>query len=236
MRRTRRDPDTDFDPWRLPDPPEPPAVPAPAAESRLVRTARAGRSSAMAKLASMTGPPAEVTDLVRQLSGGDPAEPLSRGMRARRISQLSASLASSSRAAGSRAVLTGHWLTDLVEQVAPHLTIRDRATLERTYQCTGDELAAVVTRSASRVTAGLGAAAGALAATELVAPPTLMAVPVQVAAETLTVIAVELKLRGEPHETYGLPIHVTAPVRAGTLLSSWTGGRAFEPGAGVLLL
>ena len=190
----------------------------------------------MAKLAAMAGPPADLTDLVRQLSAPDPAEPISHAVRARRISQLSAALASSGRGAGSRAVLTGQWLADLVEQITPHLTVRDRATLERTYGCVGDELAAAVIRSASRVTGGLGAAAGALAAAELVAPPTLMAVPVQVAAETLTVVAVELRLLGELHEVYGLPVLGTAPAKASTLLTAWTKRRAFEPGAGVLLL
>ena len=58
-------------------------------------------------------------------------------------------------------------------------------------------------RNAARTTAAIGAAAGALSAVELAAPPTLLAAPVQVAAGTLAVVAVELKLLAELHVTYG---------------------------------
>ena len=64
--------------------------------------------------------------------------------------------------------------------------------------------------SASQSSAALGAAAGALAAAELAAPPALLATPVQLAAETLAVVAVELRMVGELHEVYGLPLTGTA--------------------------
>ena len=67
-------------------------------------------------------------------------------------------------------------------------------------------MAEAVIRSASRTSAALGAAAGALAAAELAAPPALLATPVQLAAETLAVVAVELRMVGELHEVYGLPV------------------------------
>jgi hypothetical protein len=188
----------------------------------------------------------QVTDLVRRLSGPEQAGPPSadsvgsgpvgRLGRARLIAQLTAALTTSARAAGVGAVAGGRWLTDLVEEIAPHVTIRDLATLEKTYGCEGDALAEAVVRSASHTTAALGAAAGALAAAELAAPPTLLATPVQLAAETVAVVAVELRMLGELHEVYGIELTGNQRDRAMSLLTTWVRRRALEGGAGSLLL
>src|SRR3954469_16795565 len=90
----------------------------------------------------------QVSDLVRRLSSGATADEPDR--RTRLIAQLSAALTTSARAAGTGAVASGRWLSDLVEQMAPHLTIRDLAALQETYQCEGAALAEAVIRSASR--------------------------------------------------------------------------------------
>jgi hypothetical protein len=120
--------------------------------------------------------------------------------------------------------------------MAPHVTIRDLAALQETYQCEGNALAEAVIRSASRSTAALGAAAGALAAAELAAPPALLATPVQLAAETLAVVAVELRMVGELHEVYGLPVEGPPTAKASALLTTWVRRRALEgSGAGLLL-
>ena len=71
----------------------------------------------------------------------------------------------------------GRWLTDLVEQVAPHVSIRDLATLEKAYGCRGDALADAVVKAASHRTAAIGAGRQALAAAELAAPPAYWALP-----------------------------------------------------------
>ncbi|MDX6226799.1 MAG: hypothetical protein QOI76_189 [Frankiales bacterium] len=190
----------------------------------------------------------QVTDLVRRLSGpelperqGAPdywpdAEPAGRTARIRQIGQLTAALAQSARSAGVRAVTGGRWLTDLVEQIAPHVSVRDLPTLEKAYGCRGDALAEAVVKSASHTTAGIGAAAGALAAAELAAPPAYLGAPVQLAAETLAVVAVELRMLGELHEVYGLPLTGSARDRAAALLTTWVRRRALEAGAGSLLL
>ena len=61
---------------------------------------------------------------------------------------------------------------------------RDLLTLrEHTGGLSGQALAQELVRRAARVTAGIGAAAGALASVEFAAPPTLLAAPVQVTAE-----------------------------------------------------
>ena len=177
---------------------------------------------------------AQVTDLVRALSAPAPTE--DRARRARLIGQLGKALGASARVAGTGAVLSGQWLSDLVEQMAPHVTVRDLQTLQDTYQLEGNALAEAVIRSASRSTAALGAAAGALAAAELAAPPALLATPVQLAAETLAVVAVELRMLGELHEIYGAPVAGTTTAKATELLTTWVRRRALEGSAGGLLL
>lgn len=217
------------DPWR---------VPAPAPRGR-------GRVKTLAEAPAQLGH--QVTELVRRLSGPEstesaeggswPAEEAtSRFAKARQIGQLTAALTHSARAAGVRAVTGGRWLTELVEEVAPHITIRDRQTLERAYGLRGDALAEAVVKSASHSTGAIGAAAGALAAAEFVAPPALLGAPVQLAAETLTVVAVELRMLGELHEVYGQPLTGSSRDRATKLLTTWVRRRALEAGAGSLLL
>lgn len=159
-----------------------------------------------------------------------------RGAKVKQIGQLAVALTSSAREAGTRAVATGGWLADLVEDIAPHVTVRDLNTLENAYGCRGDALAEAVVKSSSHITGALGAAAGALAAAELAAPPALLATPVQLAAETLAVVAVELRMVGELHEVYGVPLTGTTRSRAAALLTTWVRRRALEAGGGPLLL
>ncbi|MBW8801876.1 MAG: hypothetical protein JF597_52610, partial [Streptomyces sp.] len=107
---------------------------------------------------------------------------------------------------GARAAtVSGRRLADLLaDEVAPHLPVRDLLTLRQHHQgLSGDALADALIRNASIITAGIGAAAGALAAVEMAAPPALLAAPVQLAAETLAVVAVEVKLTAELHVVYG---------------------------------
>jgi len=197
-----------------------------------------GRRTARAEEPALVEPVQDrVADLVGRLSAEPGTDgPESRRGRARLIAQLSAALTSSARTAGAGAVASGRWLADLVEQIAPYVTIRDLSALQDTYRCEGDALAAAVVRSASHSTAALGAAAGALAAAELAAPPALMATPVQLAAETLAVVAVELRMLGELHEIYGVPLEGSPTAKAGALVTTWVRRRALEPGAGTLFL
>jgi hypothetical protein len=249
MRRPGRKPSPPAapDPWRVADPP------VGAGESSVPQASPHGSriSEAPRQLSR------QVTDLVRRLSGPDDdthdthdthdTDPATgeawpdgasgrKSSRVRQIGQLTAALAQSARGAGVRAVTSGGWLAELVEEIAPHVTVRDLATLEQAYGCRGDALADAVVKSASHTTAGIGAAAGALAAAELAAPPTLLATPVQLAAETLSVVAVELRMVGELHEVYGLPLTGSPRSRASALLVAWVRRRALESGGGPLLL
>jgi hypothetical protein len=146
------------------------------------------------------------------------------------LRRLAGAIGSSARTAGLAGVGSGRWLVDLVVQTAPHLPIRDLATLQQHYgPIRGDALADALIRNASRASAGIGLAGGALAAVEWTAPPALLTTPVQLAAETLAVIAVEIKLIAELQEAYGKPVDGTAVQRATAYLTAWARGRGVDP-------
>jgi hypothetical protein len=123
-----------------------------------------------------------------------------------------------------------NWVTDAVTSVAPHIPLRDIETLHAHFPgLTGDELAERLIRNASRVTAGIGAAGGGVAAIEWVATPSLLSAPVLLAAETVAVVAVEMKLIGELQAVYGRPVEGTGAQRAGALIQAWAQRRGINP-------
>jgi hypothetical protein len=122
------------------------------------------------------------------------------------------------------------WMTEAIAEVAPHLPIRDLETLRRHYDnLDGEQLAERLVRNASRVTAAIGAAGGGVAAVEWVATPTLLSAPVLLAAETVAVVAVEMKLIGELHEVYRRPVAGTGTQRAVELVQAWASQRGVNP-------
>ncbi|WP_432987102.1 hypothetical protein [Dactylosporangium sp. CA-233914] len=122
------------------------------------------------------------------------------------------------------------WITDSVTRVAPHIPVRDLATLRVHYPgLEGDALAERLVRNAARVTAGIGAAGGGVAAIEWVATPTLLSAPVLLAAETVAVVAVEMKLIGELHAVYGHPVTGSGTQRALALIQAWAERRGVNP-------
>lgn len=150
--------------------------------------------------------------------------------RRRRLAALSRALLTSARAAGVGALGTGRWLTDVVTAAAPRLPVRDASTLRAHHPGQSDEqVAAALVRAASLSTAAVGAAAGALAAVEFAAPPALLAAPAQLAAETVAVTAVEVKLVAELHELFGQPAPGGLAARASAYLVSWARQRSVDP-------
>src|SRR5690606_13059914 len=90
---------------------------------------------------------------------------------------------------------------------------------------TDDQIADRLVRTAARTSAGIGAVGGGVTAVQWAATPTLLSAPVVLAAETVAVVAVELKLIGELHELYGQPLTGPVPQRALGLLQAWAGRR-----------
>ncbi|WP_433286310.1 hypothetical protein [Micromonospora sp. CA-244673] len=122
------------------------------------------------------------------------------------------------------------WMADTVAEVAPHVPIRDLATLRRHFPGLDDEaIADRLIRNASRATAGVGAAGGGVAAVEWAVTPTLLSAPVLLAAETVAVVAIELKLIGELNEVHRLPLPAGGAQRAVSLVQSWATQRGVNP-------
>ncbi|MGK5678550.1 hypothetical protein [Actinoplanes sp. URMC 104] len=122
------------------------------------------------------------------------------------------------------------WMADVVADVAPHVPVRDVETLRRHFPgLSDDDLAERLIRNAARSTAGVGAAGGGVASIEWVAPPTLLSAPILLAAETIGVVAIELKLIGELHEIYGRPVRGGIGQRAAALVQSWSQQRGVNP-------
>ena len=122
------------------------------------------------------------------------------------------------------------WMTDVVGDIAPHVPIRDLDTLRSHFDgLDSDELADRLIRNAARATAGIGAAGGGVASVQWAVTPTLLSAPVLLTAETLAVVAIELKLIGELHEVYRRPITGPAGQRATALLQAWASQRGVNP-------
>jgi hypothetical protein len=157
------------------------------------------------------------------------AGPASVTERAAALAALVPVLASSARRAGLGAVTAGRWLADEVTELAPRVSFRDAKTLRRQFGELDDiAIAERLVASAKRTTAAIGAAAGGLSAVEFTAPPLLLAAPIQLAAETIAVTVVELRLVAELHEIMGNPASGAAGDRATAYLMAWVRRRAIS--------
>lgn len=174
--------------------------------------------------------PGDVSGVVVRLIDGTP---LDGRARAGLLSRLSIALAANARRAGALGVASGRWLTDTIVDLAPHISVRDASTLQAHHPgVVGDDLARALIDAAAVATAAVGAAGGVVSSMELAAPPLLLTSPVQVAAETLAVVAIELKLVAELHEVYGQPAVGTTAVRTAAYLGAWTRRRGLDPVGG----
>ena len=143
---------------------------------------------------------------------------------------------SARRGVGSagRGVTSGlNWLTAQVVAMGPRLRIRDQATLRARFPGrSDDEIAGLLVERAARATATVGGATGAWAAL-----PALPAFPAEVAAETLAVVGIEIKLVAELHEIYGMPAAGNAAERARAYIGSWASRRGvYQVDGGLLLI
>jgi hypothetical protein len=142
------------------------------------------------------------------------------------------------RSAGLRLQQLGRRMSAQVLDIAPKIPIRSGATLRAQYPALStEELADRLIDTAARASAGIGAAVGAAAAV-----PFIPTAPVELGVETLSLVAIELKLIAELHEVYGMPAPGSAPQRMLGYVASWaerrgvritTGGFALAMGSPV---
>ena len=124
------------------------------------------------------------------------------------------------------------WLTGQVMEMGPRLKIRDTKTLHAQFpDKTDDEIAELLIGNAARASAAVGGATGMWAAL-----PTLPAFPAEIAAETLAVTGIEIKLVAELHEVYGMGVAGTATERGRAYIASWAHRRGVYMVPGGLLL
>jgi hypothetical protein len=125
-----------------------------------------------------------------------------------------------------------NWLAAQSLAMGPRLGIRDQATLRAKFPGqSDDEIAQRLIERAARAAAAVGASTGAWAAL-----PLLPAFPAEVAAETLAVVGIEVKLVAELHEVYGMAAPGSPAVRARAYLGSWATRRGVYQVDGSLLL
>jgi hypothetical protein len=109
------------------------------------------------------------------------------------------------------------WLAAQVTAMAPRVRVRDQAALREQFPGrSAEEIADTLIDGASRASAAAGGAAGVWAAL-----PTLPAFPVEIAAETLVVVGIEIKLIAELHEAYGTPAQGNLPERMSAYVAAW---------------
>jgi hypothetical protein len=133
-----------------------------------------------------------------------------------------------------RGVTAGmNWLTAQVFAMGPRLRIRDQATLRAQFPGqSDDEIAQRLIERAARASATVGATTGAWAAL-----PALPAFPAEIAAETLAVVGIEIKLVAELHEVYGAGAVGSGTERARAYIGSWASRRGiYEVDSGLLLI
>jgi hypothetical protein len=145
---------------------------------------------------------------------------------ARSLARTGKLVVQSARAAGAGAITSGRWFAEIATELATHVPVRDLETLRAQYDgLDGADLAGALIRNGSRVSAAVGAAAGALVGAEELAPPAWLAIPAEVVVETLVVAAVEMKLIAELHEIHGRPIRGTTTEKGLALVRAWAEGR-----------
>jgi hypothetical protein len=124
------------------------------------------------------------------------------------------------------------WLAGQVALMAPRLKVRDRASLQARFPGRATEdIADALVEGASRASAAVGAAVGAWAV--LPVPP---AFPAELAAETLALVGIEVKLVAELHEIYGLPASGNVVDRMSAYVAAWAHRRGVFMVPGGLVL
>jgi hypothetical protein len=125
------------------------------------------------------------------------------------------------------------WLAEQVTAMAPRLRVRNQAALREQFGSrSAEDIADALVEGAARAAAAAGGVAGAWAAL-----PVLPAFPAEVAAETLVLVGIEIKLVAELHEAYGMPAQGNVAERMSAYVASWAHRRGvyMVPGGVVLV-
>lgn len=136
------------------------------------------------------------------------------------------------RVTGRRVSAGGRWLSAQVLAMAPRLPVRDVATLRTQFPGRSpDELAEALIEGASRASAAVGVAVGTWAVL-----PFIPAAGIEITAETLAVVGIEIKLVAELHEVYGQATQGNVVDRMTSYVGAWAQRRgvALAP-AGLVL-
>jgi hypothetical protein len=136
------------------------------------------------------------------------------------------------RAAGRTAGAGSSRLAAQVLAMAPRLQVREREMLLAQFpDLPTEDVAHALIDSAARTSAAVGGAVGAWAVL-----PVVPAFPVEVATETLALVAIEIKLVAELHEVYGARPAGSTVDRMTAYVAAWANRRgvALAPGGLVL--
>lgn len=113
--------------------------------------------------------------------------------------------------------VSGRSLVDEVTAAAMRVPVRDRETLRRQFPGRSpDQIADALIRASGRSAGAVGAMIGTWAVL-----PIVPAFPIEVAAETLAVVTIEIKLIAELHEVYGMAFPGTVTERMTRYLAAW---------------
>src|SRR5439155_132615 len=113
---------------------------------------------------------------------------------------------------------------------APRIPVRDLETLLRQHPgLDREQLADTLVTSASRATAAVGVAGGALTGITWAMPLTLVTIPLQLAVEVAAVAVIEIKLVAELHEVYGVAVQGSTAQRGTAYAMSWANRRGINP-------
>lgn len=159
----------------------------------------------------------ELAAIVGELTQGEPTQERS----GRLLAKLTGVLRRQRRSPGYGLRSLGLRLADEVLAVAPRLPVRDQATLRQQFPGRSpDQLADALIDGATKASAAVGAAVGVWAVL-----PVAPLFAVEVAAETLAVAGIEIKLIAELHEAYGLRAPGTAVDRMTAYTGAWADRR-----------
>ncbi len=145
--------------------------------------------------------------------------------RRRRVTDLARKLAVSGAGAAGRGSRTAHraaragagWLAGQVLEMAPRLRVRNQEELQAEFPGKSPaEIADALIEGAARASAATGAAAGVWSVV-----PVVTTFPAEVAAETLIVVGIEVKLVAELHEALGMSAEGNSAERMRTYVAAW---------------